>query len=157
MAISRVIITGANGAGKSWFAGTLAARRQDIKIISYDAVRLTQNWVKRPDEAVAQTMSDITGRDHWVVEGGPSLLYHALDRAQGVVWLDPYPWTRAGRLARRPWLNLGRTRSELPDGNVDWPIQQYRFALRSLAKGRQMRAAITADLRRTPPQVLWHC
>ncbi|MGB0659993.1 MAG: hypothetical protein ACPGNV_07410 [Mangrovicoccus sp.] len=46
--MQRLIITGTNGTGKSHLAGRLEAGRPDLPVISYDALRLTSNWVKKP-------------------------------------------------------------------------------------------------------------
>lgn len=156
MALTRLIVTGANGAGKSWFARRLSMRRPDLQVMSYDALQLAENWVKRPPEDIACAASAVIDRNTWVLEGGPSLLRPALPKAQGVVWLDPPGAVRAWRLAARPWKNFGKVRAELPDGNVDWPLQQYAFALRSLRKGRRFRASIKASLDANPPEHLWH-
>ena len=157
MPLNRLIITGANGAGKSHAAGKLGKKRPDLDVICYDALRLTENWAKKPQGEIDQAIATLVNQDSWILEGGPSLLRHALPRCQGVIWLDPPAGLRALRLATRPWKNFGQVRPELPGGNVDWPLQQYAFALRSLRKGRRMRLAIQQSLRETPPQHLWHC
>lgn len=155
--MQRVIITGANGTGKSHVAARLAEIRPDLPLVSYDALRLTQNWVKKSADDITTALLDAIGQDAWVLEGGPSLLNHALFRCQGAIWLDPPEHVRAQRLALRPLKNLGKTRAELPPGNVDWPLQQYAFALRSLGRGRQFRHEIETKLRAHPPPYVWRC
>ena len=157
MSLKRLIITGANGSGKTHLAQQLTERRPDLEVISYDAQRLTQNWVKRPKDETIRSLNSIVQKETWVLEGGPSLLEHAMHRCQGVIWLDPPERARAWRLAIRPWLNLGRVRAELPDGNIDWPLQQYAFAFNSLRKGRASRQAIKKIFNATPPENIWHC
>lgn len=155
--MNRLIVTGANGAGKSYLARRLGALRPDVPVISYDALRLTENWVKRPhSETIAALETDLAA-PAWILEGGPSLLRHALPLADGLVWLDPPLVTRAWRLAARPWRNRGRTRPELPPGNVDWPVQQYRFALRSLRRSALPRNEITARIAEAGHRPVWHC
>jgi hypothetical protein len=126
-------------------------------VISYDALRLTRNWAKRPKDETIRSLKSIVQKEAWILEGGPTLLDHALHRCHGVVWLDPPELTRAWRLATRPWQNLGRVRAELPNGNVDWPLQQYAFAFNSLRKGSAFRQAIHARLKAEPPPQMWHC
>jgi len=46
--MKKVIVTGANGSGKSHFAARLATVRADLPAISYDAMRLENGWIKRP-------------------------------------------------------------------------------------------------------------
>lgn len=157
MSLKRLIITGANGSGKTHFATQLERRRPDLKVTSYDALRLTQKWVKRPQEETMQALDCIIQREYWVLEGGPSLLEHALHRCHGVIWLDPPERIRAWRLAIRPWKNIGSARAELPNGNVDWPLQQYAFAFKSLRKDRAAKQAIETRLNAKPPPHVWHC
>lgn len=155
--MKRLIITGTNGTGKTQWAQQLSRRRPDLEIISYDALRLTQNWVKQPEEETKRALMSILQKEAWILEGGPSLLDHALHRCQGVIWLDPPERIRAWRLAIRPWRNIGRVRAELPDGNVDWPLQQSAFAIKSLRKGRALRQAIKTQLHANPAAIVWHC
>ena len=66
--------------------------------------------------------------------------------ADSLIWLDPPSWVRAWRLAIRPLRNFGRTRPELPSGNVDWPWEQYRFAIRSLRYQAKFQENIACQL-----------
>jgi hypothetical protein len=142
----RLIVTGANGSGKSHLASRLGRLRPDVPVHSFDAIKLQKNWTVRPRDAVRDEVAHVVARDAWILEGGPSLLPLALPRADAVIWLDPSEIVRAWRLAVRPWLHFGRTRPELPEGNTDWPWSQYRFAIRSLLAGRRFRQSIAARL-----------
>lgn len=167
--MQRVIITGSNGTGKSHVARELdkaiakalgqplASAAQHVPVISYDSIRLTRNWIKRSQDEIDATLSRVVEQERWILEGGPSLLEHALPRCQGVIWLDPPEYVRAWRLALRPWKNLGRSRAELPSGNADWPLQQYCFALRSLRHGARFRQRIGAAVLMNPPSHIWRC
>jgi hypothetical protein len=101
-------------------------------------------------------LADVVGGDEWILEGGPSLLRLALPRADAVIWLDPPLFVRTWRLLRRPWVHLGRTRPELPPGNIDWPLQQTRFAWRSLRQTGRFRRGIAAALDGATVPV-WRC
>ncbi len=96
-------------------------------------------------------------RDAWILEGGPSLLPHAIAKADALVWLDPPEFIRAWRLAKRPWQFLGKTRPELPSGNIDWPIQQYRFAIRSLKNKSKFQSFIADVFHASEHLRKWHC
>jgi len=144
--MQRIIITGANGAGKSHLAARCHAVRPNIGVVSYDALRLTSNWVKRPPKDAAAALSAAVAQDAWILEGGPSLLPVALPYADAVVWLDPPFMVRAFHLFVRPWKNRGKTRAELPDENPDRIGEQYRFAWASLKKERAFRSEITQAL-----------
>ncbi|MBB95364.1 MAG: DNA topology modulation protein FlaR [Rhodobacteraceae bacterium] len=155
--MQRLIVTGANGAGKSHVAARLSALRPDVPLVSFDAIKLLEGWQQRPRVEIEQDLEAAVAGPAWIIEGGPSLLPVALPRAEAVLWLDPPGAVRAGRLLLRPWRNLGRTRPELPKGNRDWPIHQYRFALRSLRKGAVFRQSIAAAVAGAGHVAVWRC
>ncbi|WFR97971.1 DNA topology modulation protein FlaR [Rhizobium tumorigenes] len=152
----RLIVTGSNGAGKSYMAAQLAAVRPEVPVISFDAVKLTRNWQQRPKSEIDGELLRIVQMDSWILEGGPSLLPYAVDRADGIICLDPPMGLRAWRLIIRPLRNMGRTRPELPRGNVDWPWKQYRFAIRSLRNQDRFRASISNHLADAGGVRIWH-
>ena len=96
-------------------------------------------------------------KDAWILEGGPSLLPLAIGKAEALVWLDPPERVRAWQLLTRPLKFLGQTRPELPPGNVDWPWQQYKFALRSLGNRRQFHEAILGAFGGAEGLKKWRC
>lgn len=155
--MKRLIVTGANGSGKSHLAARLSAIRPDIPLVSFDAMKLGTGWAQRPRAEIDGDLRKLIGKEAWILEGGPSLLPIALARAELVIWLDPPEALRLWRLARRPWKNLGRTRPELPEGNVDWPLAQYRFALRSFRNRRIFRQAISDALNTAPAVPVCRC
>ena len=150
-------ITGANGAGKSHFAAQLGRVRPEIPVVSFDAMKLQTGWRQRPKAEIDAALTRLVRTDAWIIEGGPSLLQRAVGEADALVWLDPPGYVRAWRLARRPWTFIGTTRPELPSGNVDWPWQQYVFALRSLRNGSSFRAAILDVYRDSDGLQKWQC
>ncbi len=159
--VQRLIVTGANGAGKSHVAARLSAERPDIPLVSFDSIKLLEGWRQRPRPEIDAKLSRVVAGEAWILEGGPSLLRQALPRAQAVLWLDPPEVARAWRLMIRPWRTLGRTRPELPEGNPDWPLQQYRFAIRSLRNGARFRRTVADALDGANvlegDMVLWQC
>lgn len=144
---SRVIVVGANGAGKTWFAGALAAQTGAV-VIHKDALALTTGWRQRPRSEIQAALLRAVAAECWVLEGGPSVLTTpVLARATHVVWLDPPAALRGWRVLRRSLRYLGRTRPEHPPGNRDWPgLRQFRFLWRALVDGDRFAAAITAAL-----------
>lgn len=155
--MQRLIVTGANGSGKSHLAAHLATFRADVPVVSFDAIKLKRNWEQRSRAEVEIRLASVVAEKAWILEGGPSLLSHALERADGVIWLDPPEYIRAWRLAIRPLRNFGRTRPELPPGNADWPLEQYRFAMRSLRRGDQLRDFISSSLKEVSGLAVWRC
>lgn len=146
MTLQKLIVTGPNGAGKSYLAAKLAAIRPNVPIISFDNIKLTKNWEQRPKSQIESKLLQALRSDAWILEGGPSLLPYAIPYADSLIWLDPPSWVRAWRLAIRPLRNFGRTRPELPSGNVDWPWEQYRFAIRSLRYQAKFQENIACQL-----------
>ena len=144
--LQRLIVTGPNGAGKSYLAAKLAAIRPDVPIISFDNIKLIKNWEQRPKSQIEVKLLQALQSDAWILEGGPSLLPYAIPYADSLIWLDPPRWVRAWRLAIRPLLNFGRVRPELPAGNIDWPWEQYRFAIRSLRNQTKFQENISSQL-----------
>jgi len=153
----RLIVTGANGAGKSHLAARLGALRPDIPVISFDALKLNRNWAQRPRADIETDLKQAIAAKAWILEGGPSLLPQALKHADAVTWLDPPERLRAWRLLARPWQNRRKTRPELPEGNDDWPAEQYKFALRSLLAKRKFKRGISESLGNVKGLTLWHC
>jgi adenylate kinase family enzyme len=155
--LKRIIITGANGVGKSHFANELALARPEIPVISFDALKLRTNWQRRPRSEIDAALATVLEKGAWIVEGGPSLLSLAVEKADALVWLDPPEYLRAWHLAARPWKNFGKTRPELPAGNVDWPWQQYNFALRSLKNRTKFRSYISEVFQTADGLQKWRC
>lgn len=155
--LKKIIITGANGVGKSHFAQQLAQVCPGVPIVAYDALKLKTGWTQRPRADTEVALAEVIRQPSWILEGGPSLLPVAIAEADGLIWLDPPEYLRAWRLAVRPWKHRGRTRPELPRGNIDWPLQQYAFALHSLWKGARTRVDIRAIYDNACHIRKWHC
>jgi len=155
--LKKIIITGANGVGKSHLAARLVSVRPEVPVISFDAIKLQTNWQQRPRPEVDVTLAEELEKDAWILEGGPSLLFQAVEKADALIWLDPPEYIRAWRLATRPWKFIGKTRPEIPVGNVDWPLQQYRFALRSLKNRSKFRRYISEVFQSVNNIETWHC
>jgi len=112
-------------------------------VVSFDAIKLRTHWQQRPRTEIDAALADVLGKEAWILEGGPSLLAKTVAEADALVWLDPPELVRAWQLATRPWKHLGKTRPELPPGNVDWPWEQYGFAFRSLRNGPRLRRFVS--------------
>lgn len=155
--MKKIIITGANGVGKSHFAAKLALARPEVPVISFDAVKLLTDWQQRSSSEIDAALARELEQEAWILEGGPSLLFQAVEKADALVWLDPPEHVRVWRLATRPWKFFGTTRPELPSGNVDWPWQQYKFALRSLKNGSKFRTYISKVFHSAEGLKKWRC
>ncbi len=134
MTPSRILITGANGSGKTHLAVRIAKENAHLPYMSFDAVKLTTQWQTRSTSQINTHLAAIIRKPAWILEGGPSMLERALPYAQGVIWLDTPTYRRAYRLTRRAFKYIGKSRPELPTGNIEYPLQQLKFAWNSLRK-----------------------
>jgi len=146
---SRIVIVGANGAGKTWLANRLG-HALGMPVVHNDALTLTTGWARRSREDVARRRSEALRGPRWIIEGGPSILVpDVLDRATQVVWLDTPRGVRLWRIATRSLRFTGRTRPEHPPGNREWPgRRQLRFLWGAWRKDGVFRDAISSGLAR---------
>lgn len=117
-------------------------------LFSFDAIKRASNRHRRPQADIDAELLKVVQGDAWIWK---------VDRAyclkQSTTLLVSGGWTsewlRAWRLAIRPFPSVGRTRPELPQGNVDWPWEQYKFAIRSLRNRTKFRTSIYRNLTAT--------
>ncbi|SMY09622.1 DNA topology modulation protein FlaR [Flavimaricola marinus] len=152
---ARIIVTGANGAGKSWLA-TRLGQQLDQPVIHKDALALRQGWRQRPKAEVQSALAAQIAQPQWVLDTGPTgLTAQTLSHATLVIWLDPPPWTRFRRVLSRSLRYIGRTRPEHPPGNRDWPgLRQWRFLIGTVRNAGAFEAAISQALGGTDTPVL---
>lgn len=152
---ARIVVTGANGAGKSWLA-TRLAQRLGHPVIHKDALALQRGWTQRPKPDVQADLIALVVRPTWVLDSGPTgLTPDTLARATLVIWLDPPVWLRFWRVLTRSLRYVGRTRPEHPAGNRDWPgRRQWRFLMGTIRKSTAFDQAIEEGLNAAPTIVL---
>lgn len=150
----RVVVVGANGAGKTWFARRLGAALS-LDVTHNDALVLTSGWHRRPPNVVCAARNEIAQRNSWIIEGGPSILSgDVLTRAEAIVWLDPPRRLRLWRVLLRTMRFMGRQRPEHPPGNREWPGQrQWRFLTKTWTHDTVARVAIGKGVKEGPAQV----
>lgn len=146
----RLVITGANGAGKTRLARELA--RNDKPIIHMDALKLGDGWRPRPPEEVRAALLAATQGEAWVLEGGPScLIPPVLERADSVLWLRPPHAVRVWRMLRRS--ARGEARPELPQADT-LGLRAMQFAWRSWRKSAWFDRQIAEALADYDPVIL---
>ena len=114
--LTRAIVIGTSGAGKTTFARALA-ERMGVPHIEFDAYRHGPNWTETPDDVFRRRVADATAGGGWVADGNYSVVRDIVwTRATAVVWLDyPFPvvfWRLFRRTIRR-----SVKREELWNGN----------------------------------------
>jgi len=147
----RIIVTGANGAGKTTFAHALADAT-GLALYHNDALALDQGWSYRPQAQIAMSQAEIAQKDHWIIDGGPSLTRSPLmSRADCVVWLDVSARRRLWRIILRLMRYTGRVRPEHPPGNVEWPgRRQCAFARKAWSQDQKIRLTLSQALADKP-------
>lgn len=145
--LDRVVVVGANGAGKTWLARKLAAM-SERPLIHNDALALTTGWRHRPRADVAAARARLIAEPAWVLEGGPSILTAAvLARATAVIWLDVAWPPRVRRIFWRGLRYTGQVRPEHPPGNREWPgLRQMRFLWRAWLTDGAFRTVVAERL-----------
>ena len=114
--LTRAVVIGTSGAGKTTFARALA-ERMGVPHIEFDAYRHGPNWTETPDDVLRRLIADATAGGGWVADGNYSVVRDIVwTRATAVVWLD-YPFPLVFR--RLFWRTIGRAvrREELWNGN----------------------------------------
>ena len=114
--LTRAVIIGTSGAGKTTFARALA-ERMGVPHIEFDAYRHGPNWTETPDDVFRRRVADAIGGGGWVADGNYSIARDIVwTRATAIVWLDyPFPvifWRLFRRTIRR-----SVKREELWNGN----------------------------------------
>ena len=143
----RVVVVGANGAGKTWLSGRLAMVL-NLPLTHNDALVLCHNWTRLPPNDVDAARDKVAQGKAWIIEGGPSVLSgNVLDRTTVVVWLDPPRHIRFLRVLWRTVRFMGRNRPEHPRGNREWPgRRQLRFVVKTWTHDKKTRCCIKAKV-----------
>ena len=120
----RILIVGTSGSGKTTLAKSLS-KKLHCSHIELDAIGWKPNWVKTPDEAFIQAVTDTTSTESWVACGNWSIVQDLLwSRATHLIWLQlPFPvvfW----RLFKRTIKNL-ITKRKIAGGNQETFFQQF--------------------------------
>lgn len=88
MTVSRIVVVGTSGAGKSTAARRIG-ERLGLDWIELDALFHLPGWEQRPDEEFRALVAEATAGDAWVVDGNYAVVRDIVwSRAHVVVWLD---------------------------------------------------------------------
>ena len=121
MAITRIMIVGGPGSGKTWLAQRLG-RRYKLPIHSVDDEVWDQHGALRVPDDIDARVRRLTAQDKWIIEGGNSRTY--MDRAQradAIIRLAPPILQRLYRVFRRDGLRIELLRWTLRYDNVFGP------------------------------------
>jgi adenylate kinase family enzyme len=117
MELTRVMVIGCGGSGKSTFARALA-RRTGLPLIHLDQEFWSPGWVERYDDAGwARRVSELASGDRWVIDGNYSKTIDLrLPRATTILWLDLPRWVCLGSALRRSLVHYGQVRTDSAPG-----------------------------------------
>jgi adenylate kinase family enzyme len=124
--LSRSIVVGNSGSGKTTFARELAAKLNQ-PYVELDVLHWLPGWRERPREVFASLIEQATAGDRWVVDGNyGKMREHTThwSRATAVVWLNYSLTTNFLRGLRRT-LRRSITREELFSGNHETFYRQF--------------------------------
>lgn len=129
--MTRVVIAGCPGSGKSRAARTLS-ELTGLPVIHLDRHYWQPGWQRPSPEVWRATIQELIARPRWIMDGNyGSTLELRLKAADTLIYLDFSTLLCAARLLRRTIAGLGGTRGgELPDGcleRFDWAF--FRFVL----------------------------
>ena len=128
--LSRIIVIGTSGSGKTTIAGNLS-EILGVPHVEFDAYRHGPNWTETPDDIFRAQLAEALSADKWVADGNYSVARDVTwPRATAIVWLDlPFPvtfWRLFWRSMRR-----GIFRVELWNGNKE-SLWEHFFTKESL-------------------------
>ncbi len=114
--MSRVLIIGPCGAGKSTLARTLAPLL-GLPLIHLDREYWRPGWQQTPDEQWRARVEELIQRPRWIIDGNyGGTLELRLRRATAVILLDPPRRVYLRRVIWRALSQRGRTRPDMGDG-----------------------------------------
>jgi adenylate kinase family enzyme len=142
------MVIGGPGSGKS----TLSKRIHELTglpLYHLDKLHWRPGWVAPPKDEWRQQVSEIAGRDEWIIDGGYSNTFHLrMPRTDTIVWLDFPRRVCFPCVLKRLILNFGRVREDVAPGCPErldfaflqwaWTFQRahaakYRLALETFA------------------------
>lgn len=106
MAITRIMIVGGPGSGKTWLAHRLG-RRYELPVHSVDDEVWDQHGTLRAPDEIDARVRRLSAQDKWIIEGGNSRTYaDRVQQADVIIRLAPPIWQRLYRVLLRDGLRI---------------------------------------------------
>lgn len=118
--VTRVMILGGSGAGKTYLALKLASRFQ-LPSYHIDQLSWQPGFIHRTAEELDALTQEIHANKNWILEGGHYETCH--DRAQRahlLIWMDPKPVVQTWRVMQRSLRYHGKIRPGMGEGCHEW-------------------------------------
>jgi adenylate kinase family enzyme len=109
--LTRTVVVGTTGSGKTTFGRRLAALL-DAPFIELDKLHWGPNWTPAEDEAFRAAVVEHSATETWVADGNYAVVRDIIwQRATAIIWLDyPLPLVLWRLLRRTLWRTLTRQR-----------------------------------------------
>ena len=106
MALSRIMIVGGPGSGKTWLARQLGPVL-GLPVLAVDDEVWDQNGHLRAPNDIDARIRNLSARDAWIIEGGNRRTYsERVQRANVIIRLAPPIWKRLYRVLRRDGIRI---------------------------------------------------
>ena len=113
--MTRILVIGSNGAGKSTFARCLA-EKTGLPLIHLDQIHWRGHWERRSAEEFEAIVFSEARKSGWIIDGNNiSSLYQRLPLADTVFWFEFSPIICFFNILKRGCRYYGKVRPDMPD------------------------------------------
>lgn len=131
--MSRIMIIGSGGSGKSTFAKELGVILEK-PVYHLDAYYWKPGWTPTPNDEWDQFLGQILSEDEWIIDGNYGrTLDLRMKRSDVIIFFDLSPWITTYRVIKRRIKYHGKTRADLNDGcpeQLDWNFVRWVWNFR---------------------------
>lgn len=112
----KILVIGSGGAGKSTFAGRLAAKL-GLAVVHLDALYWQSGWRETPKPTWRAQIAELVARDSWIMDGNYSgTLAQRIAACDTVIFLDLPRTLCLWRVVKRAMRYWGRSRPDMAAG-----------------------------------------
>lgn len=145
--MTRVLIIGSSGAGKSTFARRLG-ERTGLEVIHLDRLYWRPSWTEPSKEEWKGIVTDALARDNWIMDGNyGGTMEMRLAACDTVIFLDMPRWLCVYRVIMRSTIYRKTTRPDMADDceeRFDWDFVKWvwQYPARSKPKIEKLLSAL---------------
>lgn len=137
--MSRIMIIGCGGSGKSTFAQKLHAL-SGIRLIHLDKHFWKPNWVESDKVEWQEKVEELSDAESWIIDGNyGGTMDIRFNKADIVIFLDRSRWLCLYRVIKRVVINYGRRRKDMAEGckeRFSWAFMKYVYQYNETRKPR---------------------
>lgn len=128
--MSRIMIVGCGGAGKTTFSRKLQAVT-NLELFHLDKYYWKPDWKETEKEEWKKVVDELSNKESWIIDGNyGSTMEIRFHKAKTIIFMDKPKWLCIYRVIKRMLLNYGRTRPDMgKDCNekFDWEFIKYIY------------------------------